>query len=367
MGKNKQLNIIIPDQYYNGSNLLKQKDKNGNKAGIFMSNTNRSAGKTTFFGIEFLKDFINKGDQFLIISRKKNEIEEPETLFEEVLDLYFPDALMHSKTYVKRLITAIYFDNKICGFAICLKDAVALKKYSAVFSKVATGFMDELQPEDGYYLKNEVSLMKSIIKTVSRGRGTQARYVRWVFLSNNITIMNPYFLQMKIYKDIPENISELAKKQDIYIKGNGYVCEFAYNESAANEAAKNPAMNAFLDDNESDISTTAEFMVKTNSFIVKKMGGKMDYLFTLKYNGKFYAIRRVKKNGYIYVTSSYDPSFKTIIAINGSDHDEMTVQLQCNTFYMATLRDSYCVGIMRFSDLDAKNTIIELLGVDLYR
>lgn len=362
-----ELLINIPDRYYNGDKLLSQKDKNNKIPGIYIANSNRSAGKTTFFGIKLLQDFINKGEQFIILTRTKNEIEEPETLFEEVLDAYFPESLMHSKTYVKRLITAIYFENKMCGFAVCLKDAVTLKKYSSVFTKVGSGFMDELQPENGYYLRNEVTLLKSVIKTVSRGGGAQARYVRWIFLSNNINIMNPYFLQLKIYKDIPENISELAKKEDIYIKGNGYVCEFAYNESAAKEAAVNPAMLAFMEDEQVDISTTAEFMVKSNSFIIKKMGGKMDYLFTLKFNGQFFAVRRVKKNGYIYVTSSYDPSYKGVIAINGSDHDEMTIQLQNNTFYMATLRDSYCAGIMRFSDLEAKNTIIELLGVDLYR
>lgn len=364
--KNK-IHIDIPEQYYNGTSLLNQLDINGKTPGIYISNSNRSAGKTTFFGIELITDFLNNGNQFVILNRYKNETEEPETLFEEVLDTYFPENLMHSKSYVKRLVTAIYFDNKICGFAVSLKDAVALKKYSSIFSKVHTCLMDELQPDDGRYLKNEVKLMQSVMKTISRGGGAQARYVRWIYLSNNINIMNPYFLQMQIYKDIPQDLSKKMMQEDIYIKGNGYVCQFIYNQSAAQQAAENPAFNAMMGNRENDISTTAEFMVKSNSFIVPKMAGKMDYMFTLKYSGDYFAIRKVKKNGYIYVTSTYDPSYKCIIAINGQDHDEMTIQLQNSTFYMATLRDSYCAGVMRFNDLKAKNAIIELLGVDLYR
>lgn len=356
--------IIIPKKYYNGENLLSQKDIKDETPSIYMSNTNRSAGKTTFFLIKFIQEFLDEGKQFILLSRNKSEIEDPETMFEYVLDNYFSDCLMTSKIYVKSLVMGIYLDNRLCGFAICLKDSVKLKKYSAIFGKVENALFDELQPEDGRYLRNEVDFMTSIIKTVSRGNGEQSRYIRWVYLSNNISVMNPYFLNMEIYKNVPD-MMELKEGEEIYVKGNGYVCEFSYNAAAAQAARENKALVAFQSQN-NRLGASAEFMINANAF-VQKLGGKMDYIFTLKYGGKHYGVRKIKANGFIYITQTYDPSFKFVVALTDRDHNELTVQLRNHTFYMSTIRDAYAMGILRFSDLEVKNAMIELLGIDLYR
>lgn len=359
--------IVIPEKYYNGDKLLSQLDANGNVPGIYLSNSNRSAGKTTFFQIRCeIEDFLERGAQFIVVTREKSELENVETMFEFVLDTYYPEHLLTSKWYVSKVIMGLYLDNVCCGFAICLKDAVKLKKYSAIFANVQNGVFDELQPDDGRYLKNEVDLMASVIMTVSRGNGKQSRYVRWCYLSNNISIMNPYFLSMRIYERIPENF-KIKAGEDFYIKGDGFVAEFTYNESAAVEMEENPALRAFSSSRNSKIGKSADFMISTNAFIQKKMSGKMDYLYTLKYKGKFYGVRMHKSSKMVYITKTFDPSYKIVIAISDSDHDECTIQLRNNTFYMAYIRDAYCEGQIRFSDLEVKNDIIELLGVDLYR
>lgn len=359
--------IHIPEKYYCGDKLLSQKDMNGNTPGVFLSNSNRSAGKTTFFQIRTqIEDFLERGAQFIVLTRNKSEVADPETMFEFAIDTYFPDILMTSKWYVSKVVMGIYIDNKIAGFAISLKDAVKLKKYSAIFSKVENVIFDELQPDDGTYLRNEYDLMTSIIKTVSRGNGKQSRYIRWIFLSNNISVMNPYFLNMEIYKQIPEDF-HLEPGEEFYIKGDGYVAEFTYNESASKEMEENPAIRAFKSSINNRIGVSADFMISSGAFIQKKMSGKMDYVYTLKYRGIFYGVRRHLKTNQIYITSSYDPSYKLVIALSDGDHDELTVQLRDNTFYMAVIRDAYSSGKLRFSDLEVKNAIIELLGIDLYR
>lgn len=359
--------ITIPKKYYCGDKLLEQKDINGNTPGVFLSNSNRSAGKTTFFQIRTqIEDFLEKGAQFLVITRNKAELADPETMFEFAIDKYFPDILMTSKWYVSKVVMGIYIDNKIAGFGICLKDAVKLKKYSAIFARIENAVFDELQPDDGKYLRNEYDLMTSIIKTVSRGNGKQSRYIRWIFLSNNISIMNPYFLNMEIYKQIPDNF-HLEPGEEFYIRGDGYVAEFTYNQSAAQEMEENPAIRAFKSSINNRIGVTADFMISTNAFIAPKMSGKMDYIYTLKYKGTFYGVRRHQKTNYVYITHTYDPYYKLVIALSDTDHDELTVQLRDNTFYMAVIRDGYSSGKLRFSNLEVKNAIIELLGIDLYR
>lgn len=256
-------------------------------------------------------------------------------------------------------------DGKLCGFAISLKDANKLKKYSSIFSKVSSVIMDELQPETGAYLHDEVDLFTSIVQSVSRGGGKQSRYVTWCLLGNNISVMNPYFLNLGVYKYIDDTL-DLKEGEDFYIKGEGWVCEFSYNKSAKEEMEKNPAIRAFTSRN-SILGLTADFMIKSSGFIEKKVKGKMDYLFTLKYKGEFMGVRRVKASGIIYVTSSYDPSFKHTVAISDSDHDDATIKLRKNTFYIQTLRDAYTIAKLRFSDFKTKNAIVELLGIDYYR
>lgn len=359
------MKIKIPEQYYNGENLLNQLDKNEEKPGIYLSNSNRSAGKTSFFQIYCIDKFLEKREQFILLCRQKNELDGCELPFDDVMCNYFEGMLLSSKWYVTRLVMGIWLDGKLCGFAISLKDANKLKKYSSIFSKVSSVIMDELQPETGAYLHDEVDLFTSIVQSVSRGGGKQSRYVTWCLLGNNISVMNPYFLNLGVYKYIDDTL-DLKEGEDFYIKGEGWVCEFSYNKSAKEEMEKNPAIRAFTSRN-SILGLTVDFMIKSSGFIEKKVKGKMDYLFTLKYKGEFMGVRRVKASGIIYVTSSYDPSFKHTVAISDSDHDDATIKLRKNTFYIQTLRDAYTIAKLRFSDFKTKNAIVELLGIDYYR
>lgn len=357
--------IKIDDRYYSGDNLLSKLDKNGKKPGIFLSNSNRSAGKTTYFQIRAIEEFLETGKQVVLVMREKSELKDIETTYEFVIDNYFSECIMTSKWYVDRIVMGLYLDGKLMGFAISLKDAVKLKKYSAIFGNVKRGIMDELQPEDGKYLRDETELMTSIIKTVSRGNGEQSRYIEWCFLSNNISVMNPYFINLEIYKEIPERMN-LKPGEDFYISGDGWVCEFSLNDSAAKEMRENPAINAFASKN-NILGVSADFLISSNCFIEKKISGKMDYIYTLRYKGVSYGVRRIKSNGIIYITSSYDAKFKYIIALSESDHDDSTVQMRRNTFDLQLLRDAYATAKMRFSDLKVKDAILEILGIDLYR
>lgn len=359
------MKIKIPDKYYTGEPLLSQMDLNGEKPGIYLSNSNRSAGKTYFFQIHCIERFIEKGEQFMLLCRQKNELDGCELPFNDVMNIYFEGKLLSSKWYVTRLVMGLWLDGKLCGFAISLKDANKIKKYSSIFSRVETVIMDELQPETGSYLHDEVDLFTSIVQSISRGGGKQSRYVKWCLLSNNISIMNPYFLNLGIYRYIDDQLN-LKDGEDFYIKGDGWVSEFSYNESAKEEMEKNPAIKAFTSRN-AILGLTADFMIKSSGFIEKKISGKMNYLWTLKYKGTFMGVRRIKSSGIVYITSSYDPSFKHVIAISDSDHDDATIKLRKNTFYIQTLRDAYTLGKLRFSDYMTKNAIVELLGIDYYK
>lgn len=353
---------VIPERYYTGYELLRQLDANEKNSKIFMSNTNRTAGKTTFFELILLEYARRWKRKFCIIVREKMEIEAPESFFDNVLDYYYPESLMHSKYVIKNTINEIFLDNISVGYCVSLKDVVKLKKYSSVFREVDMALFDEVQPEDGKYVSDEVNKLISLISSISRGGGEQARTVLLFMLSNNISVMNPYFLNLEIYKKLPAHVTETAQ----YVKGDGYVCEFLFNKYAAEEMKEKSTALVF-ESRYNLMNVTAEFMINCNSFIEEKIPGKSTYLFTLKYESEHMAVRRMNNSGIIYVTNTWDKSFKTVIALTELDHDELTLQLRRSTFYMQVLRDSYATGKLRFSNLQIKDRIIKLLGVDYYR
>ena len=61
-------------RYYDGTKLLSMNDINGKKPEIYMCTTNRTGGKTTYFGRLCLNRFLDKGEKFCLIYRFKYEL-----------------------------------------------------------------------------------------------------------------------------------------------------------------------------------------------------------------------------------------------------------------------------------------------------
>ena len=52
------------NKYYDGTKLLSMVDINGNKPEIYMCTTNRTGGKTTYFGRLCINRFLDKNEKF---------------------------------------------------------------------------------------------------------------------------------------------------------------------------------------------------------------------------------------------------------------------------------------------------------------
>ena len=61
--------------YYDGTKLLSMKDINGGTPEIFMTTSNRSAGKTTYFGRMVVNRFNKNKDKFAVLYRFNYELE----------------------------------------------------------------------------------------------------------------------------------------------------------------------------------------------------------------------------------------------------------------------------------------------------
>ena len=61
--------------YYDGTKLLSLNDINGKKPEIYICTTNRTGGKTTYFGRLVVNRFLERGEKFAILYRYKYELD----------------------------------------------------------------------------------------------------------------------------------------------------------------------------------------------------------------------------------------------------------------------------------------------------
>lgn len=171
----------------------------------------RGIGKTTNALIDCMRNFFNKGEEFIYLRRYKPELK----------------VFMNEKT-LSNIVDGVRYkgdggggydvliDDKICAHLHALSLADNYK--STNFSKVTTIIYDEaiLKPKSLHrYLNKEVEDLLNYISSIQRLRNN----IRIIILGNNLDLFNPYFE----YFNIPafENI--------YYDKERGLYCELCKN------------------------------------------------------------------------------------------------------------------------------------------
>ena len=110
----------------------------------------------------------------------------------------------------------IQLDRKVLA-DIALNNADSIKKYSHLFSDVKRMLFDEFQSETNHYCPDEIRKFLSVHTSVARGQGEQTRYVPVFMLSNPVSIINPYYVEM--------GSSERLSSDVRFLRGHGYVLE----------------------------------------------------------------------------------------------------------------------------------------------
>ena len=59
----------MKNNYYDGTKLLSMKDLNGKTPELYLCTTNRTGGKTTYFGRLVVNRFIKHGKKFALLYR----------------------------------------------------------------------------------------------------------------------------------------------------------------------------------------------------------------------------------------------------------------------------------------------------------
>lgn len=346
-------------KYYSPEKILRLRDLDGLKPGIYLINTNRSAGKTFSLLKKALEDFKKTGKQVALIYRHSYELNACGSIFDDVIRSY-PElgTSITTVSYAKGLFYEMIMDEKTLGFALTLNNPDAIKKYSPLFADVDMMIFDEYQTETGKYLPKEIDKFQSLFLTVARGGGKQSRHVNVFLLGNNVTLMNPYYIQFGIHKRLRSDTK--------LMRGNGWVAEFGFNESASQEIRSNAFFQAFKDEGYMAYSTENVYL-SDSSIFVGKISGRSKYLFTILHENTTYGVREYYDKGIMYISKQPDNSCKQVITFKASDHNQNTMMLSHYSYLWKNIKEAYQKGWLRFDDIKTKSDIFDILAVDLYK
>ena len=341
-------------KYYDGTKLLSMPDLNGNKPEIYMCTTNRTGGKTTYFGRLCINRFLDKGEKFGLLYRYNYELDDiVDKFYKDLGSLFFPTYTMQSKRRAKGTFQELFLNDKSCGYALSLNNADQIKKYSHLFSDIQRMIFDEFQSETNHYCDNETKKFISIHTSIARGQGEQVRYVPVYMLSNPVSIINPYYVEM--------GISGRLKDDTKFLRGDGFVLEQGYIESASIEQ-KNSGFNRAFSKNSYTAYSSECVYLNDNKAFVEKPTGKSKYLCTLRYKGSDFALREYTESGLIYCDDKADSSFLTKISVTTDDHNINYVMLKRNDFFLSNLRYFFEHGCFRFKDMRCKEAVLSALS-----
>jgi spore photoproduct lyase len=172
--------------YYNGNEALTH-----NKLFNFIVG-NRGSGKTFWSKEWAIKDYIKNKNQFVYLRRYKEELKAKSKFFDDI-NYKFPDIEFKIKGQ------NILINDEIAGTFMSLSTAKINK--SNAYPNVNKIIFDEFILDKGYYhyIPDEVVNFLELYETISRMRidsetMKEVNPVRVFFLSNAITVSNPYFL-----------------------------------------------------------------------------------------------------------------------------------------------------------------------------
>lgn len=342
-------------QYYDGTKLLSLKDINGRTPEIYLCTTNRTGGKTTYFGRLCINRFLDKGEKFALIYRFNYELDDVcDKFYKDIGSLFFPDHTMTNKRRASGMFHELFLDDVSCGYALSLNGADQIKKYSHLFSDVHRMIFDEFQSETNHYCNNEVEKLQSVHTSVARGQGEQVRYVPVYMLSNPVSIINPYYVAF--------GISSRLRDDTKFLKGDGFVMEQGFIESASVAQKESGFNRAFGTNSKYNAYSSEGIYLNDNKSFIEKPNGKSRYICTLRYNGSEYGIREFAEDGIMYCDDRPDVTFSTKITVTTDDHNINYVMLKRNDFFLSNLRYLFERGAFRFKDLRCKEAVLSALS-----
>ena len=287
-----------------------------------------------------IKNFIEKGQQFVYVRRYDTEMpaSQMRNFFDDIA-VEFPDHEFSSSQGLFRI------DGNVAGWYFPLSKALMLK--SIPFPNVTLMIFDEFIINIGLqrYLPNEVQTFLECYSTVSRDRDIPV-----LFLSNAVSFANPYFIYFNVTLE-PGQTKKLTP--DISI-------ELIKNEVYTEHVKATRFGRLIQGTKYGDYNMSNEFLLDTDTFVVKALPKNGHYLCTLSIMGNEIGVHIDHDTGYIFVSENVDPTCTFRYALSLDDHNQHT-QLAKTTTILPTVLNAFAAGQMRFVGQSVKNKIYDVL------
>ena len=329
--------------YYNGDKILNRKQPFNFLLG------NRGIGKSYYWKRYCIRQFLDKNRKFIYVRRYKSDLDKVvSNLFDDVLNQFDKYGIVFEKG--KFYITSNDGIKLDCGLAIAVSEFTKYK--SANFEDYDTIMFDEFLPEDGKYLGGkdrpflEPELCLNFYQTVARGYNKPIRdEVLFLFISNSVTINNPYF---QFY-----NIDKRLRPETKFLKGEGFNVEVNNNLAISKEIANSKFGQLVKGTRYERYALNNDFYLDNNEFIGESSGKKI-YAYSLVYNGTVFGVYKYVDTGIWFISDTADMDYPYKYSLTLKDHSFDAVMLSHLDDKFKNLRKQYAYGMLYFKNQRCK-------------
>lgn len=308
----------------------------------------RGCGKTYGAKKRAIKQFLEKGHQFVYLRRYKEELKETaESYFNDIiLNQEFPDVTIEYRN------GAYYVDDALAGYAMALTKAKDYK--SIAYPLVYLIIFDEFLIEgNGYarYLTNEVKQFLNFYMSIDRYRGCTV-----LFLANSVTMVNPYTLYFDLRLPYGSNI---VKKGDLLL-------QLVQDEEFINER-KQTRFGKLIEGTEfAEYAIGNKFTMDNPAFIRKKTE-KSRYYFTFFYMGEIFGVWYDTTIGKMFVSADVDPSCIVRYTLTLEEHVPNTMLINSinKSPVFKDFVENFKLGNVCFENQKIKNITYEVIKMTM--
>ena len=287
--------------------------------------------------------------QFMYVRRMKTELEKLTImrggrLFNAV-QKEFPDNNLKAESNILKC------DDEIIGYAQPLSTASILKSDAFPFVKLI--IFDEFIIDNRgtyHYLKDEVTKFLDLYETVSRGRDVPV-----LFLSNAITVTNPYFDYFHLNKPANGDIQRFGKNKQILVQN--------FVSPQLSQMKKQSKFGQIIEGTEYlDYAYDNEWLLDNTDFIERKTK-RSEYYLTLRYKNSYIGIWLDPIQWLYYVSSDVDLQFKQIYSVTTDDHKPNVMLFHAGRKlpWLKSLQDAYEMGAVRYESIKLKNWFRDIM------
>lgn len=287
--------------------------------------------------------------QFMYVRRMKTELEKLTQmrggrLFNAV-QKEFPDNVLKAESNI------LYCDNKVMGYAQALSTASLLK--SDAFPDVQLIIFDEFIIDNRgtyHYLKDEVTKFLDLYETVARGRD-----VIVLFLSNAVTVTNPYFDYFHLDKPRNGDIQRFGKSKQILVQN--------FVSPTLSTMKKRSRFGQIIEGTDySDYAYDNEWLLDNEDFIEHKTQ-RCEYFLTLRYKDSWIGIWNDPVQWLFYVSPDVDLQFGKVYSVTTDDHKPNVMLFHAGRKlpWLKKLQEAYEMGAVRYENMKMKNWFRDIM------